>query len=143
LLQQLPWLLLDALGMEEMAGIIIHYPFWQGAQGTTERFLHEHFGNVSHPGTEMLRPGRKLRIVCQQFAVGFELCAASCGIVDNGIHLVLLKDTDVAASQVSGLLPFSGMHMQRTAAHLLWWNADITAIRLQDSTASVMHLGVE
>src|SRR5215510_13726508 len=113
-----------------MAGVVIGDALGHRTERTTQRFLRQTLGDVLHFRAEVPGSDRELRIVCQQLPVAFELRSTPGSVVDNSIHILLLKSYDIPACQLSGLLARAGMHMQRPTAYLLRWQPERAPIGL-------------
>ena len=121
-MQQGPWRLLNALGMQQMTRVVISHTFGNRTERPAQGFLRQALGNVLHFGAEALGTGGKHRVAFEQVTISLQLRPTSGSVVHDHVDVVLLERRDITACQLPGLLAFASMHVQGAAANLVRWN---------------------
>ena len=115
----------DPLGMREVACIVVgHTAGTRGIARTAGGFCDgffqdEEFGQVHHVSAELLGAGGPGGIVGEQVTVFFECGAATRGVNNDPIEMVLFEDRDIAAGAFPGLFEIPSVRMKRPATALV------------------------
>src|SRR5690349_4104321 len=82
--------ILDALGVDEVASILVSHALFDSPEIAVEINSGQKFADVLNLMGETLGPGRVFRIVVQQFAILFEVSPASRRVNYNRVELAAL-----------------------------------------------------
>src|ERR1019366_8334292 len=127
-LQQLPGRTAYALGVGQVAGVLIGDARLELARRLDQANFAEILADVADLDDELPGPLRILGIVFQQRRIFLHCRTATGGVGHDGVELGLEHGVNVVARLSTRLLEVPGMQVQRSAATLTAWDMDFDAI---------------
>ena len=134
-------LLPDALGVQQVAGVLVGHLRRHRAGRRLRGQRGDGLAEVADPGAERLRPLRPGRVVGQQLAVLLEGRAAAGRVDDDPLGVRPLERLDVLSRQPLRRLALAGVDVERAAADLVFWQVDVAAGPGQDADRRAVRLG--
>ena len=138
--QQLPRLRAHALGMLQMAGVVIRR-LQRHRPSRRPRFeVGQHFGNVAALRGKRLRAFGVCRIVAQQVTVPLHRRPAAGGVDHDGVDVGSLERIDQSPRGRHRVLLFAGVFRQRSAAPCVCGNHHLAAFRREHSRGRLVDI---
>src|ERR1017187_6032008 len=141
--EQLPRLRLDALRVQQMAGIVISDAHLEWLSRRLRLQFAKNLGDVLASCRESSGARSPGRVVAQKIAVFLHGRSAAGGIDNNSVHLRSLEDRDHLPGQFGSFVFQSGVNHQRATAGLFARNHNLAAFRGQHARSSRVHVRKE